>query len=289
MIITRLIGGMGNQMFQYAAGRALATRLGVPLRVDRRAFDTYQVHAYSLQHFAANIQDAVPDNLPGAGCESRLGRYLRRFAFATKPVRRVVTEKAFTFDHEVLELPDGCYLDGYWQSEKYFEDAAEVVRRDFVIKTPPDAVNSGWLEQIRAVQAVSIHVRRGDYVNNPAANAVHGVCDLDYYYRAVEYLSGRLGQGLEYFVFSDDPEWVRANFRITCPVHYVAHNDGQKNYEDLRLMSACRHHVIANSTFSWWGAWLNANRDSITIAPEKWFKTASPDSRDLLPARWVRL
>lgn len=286
MIISRLIGGLGNQMFQYAAGRALALRRGVPFRVDRRAFADYKTHAFGLDCFRAEIADAPAEQLPGAVKESRLNRLLRPFMPA--PVK-VFTERAFTFDPEVASLPDGTYLDGYWQSEKYFADCVDAIRGDFTVRHAPSRENQQWLKRVGDGNSVSLHVRRGDYVTNASAAAVHGTCDLDYYRRAVAHLQQATGTPPVLFVFSDDPDWVAANLELPCEMHLVRDNDAATNYEDLRLMSACRHHVTANSSFSWWGAWLDPRPDSITIAPQRWFAAGTPDARDLVPERWIRL
>lgn len=285
MIVSRLIGGLGNQMFQYAAGRALALRRGVPFRVDRRGFASYKTHAFGLDCFRADVKDAPADQLPGAAAESRINRLLR--PFLRGPVR-VHPEKAFTFDPQVLALPDNTYLDGYWQSEQYFNDQAAAIREDFTVRHPPSAENQRWLERIAASNAVSLHVRRGDYVTNPSANAVHGTCDLDYYRRAVDHLRNASGADPAIFVFSDDPDWVAANLQLPFDMHLVRNNDAATNYEDLRLMSACRHHVIANSSFSWWGAWLDPAPDKIVVAPKRWFRSDEMDDTDLIPAAWVR-
>ncbi len=286
MIVSRLIGGLGNQMFQYAVGRALAERRGVPFRIDRRAFSDYKTHAFGMCCFQASLSDAPENHLPRAPSESRLQRLLRRFLPAPLSI---YTERAFTFDEQVLSLPDNTYLDGYWQSEKYFNDFADVIRADFTVRHPPSAANQRWLEQIAATHSVSLHVRRGDYVSTPSSAAFHGTCGLDYYERAIAYLRERTGLELVVYVFSDDPDWVAANLKLPCAMHLVSDNDAATNYEDLRLMTACRHHVIANSSFSWWGAWLDGRPDSITVAPAQWFAGSTPDPRDLLPQRWVRL
>jgi hypothetical protein len=285
MIVSRLIGGLGNQMFQYAAGRALALRRGVPFAIDRRGFGDYKTHSFGLDCFRADITDAPADQLPGAVKESRLNRLLRPLLRAPQ---RVHAERAFTFDPDVLSLPDGTYLDGYWQSEKYFSDCAEQVRADFTVRHAPSAENQRWLERIAAGNAVSLHVRRGDYVTNASAAAVHGTCDLDYYRRALDHVRQASGADPVVFVFSDDPDWVAANLKLPFEMHLVRNNDAATNYEDLRLMSACRHHVIANSSFSWWGAWLNPSRSKVVVAPRRWFRTNDLDDRDLIPAAWMR-
>lgn len=286
MIVTRIVGGLGNQMFQYAAGRALATRLGVELKIDRRAFSNYQTHSFGLQHFKAKLVDALPNELPKMASESTFSRFFRNFSRA--PIS-VFTETAFTFNPKVLTLEANTYLDGYWQSENYFQDFSDFIRADFQFEKQPSNENKIWLLKISNVNSVSLHIRRGDYVSNASANSVHGTCDLDYYYRAVKTLAENIGNDLEIFVFSDDPDWVTANLSLSFPMHIVRHNNAETNYEDLRLMTACRHHIIANSSFSWWGAWLDPRPDSLIIAPKQWFRTAKLDPRDLIPDRWVKV
>ena len=285
MIVSRLIGGLGNQMFQYAAGRALSLRRGVPFAIDSRAFSDYKTHAFGMQCFSAEFNEAPPRLLPLPPAEGRLQRLLRRFM--PTPLN-VYTEKTFTFDAALLSLPDGVYLDGYWQTENYFADFAVAIRSDFTVRHAPSTANQAWLERIAQTHSVSLHIRRGDYVSNAAAAAVHGTCDLGYYERAVAYLRQATGVDPVLFVFSDDPDWVAANLVLPYQIHLIRDNDASTNYEDLRLMTACRHHIVANSSFSWWGAWLDGRPDSITIAPARWFAGDTPDARDLVPQRWVR-
>lgn len=287
MIATRLIGGLGNQMFQYAAGRALALRLGTNLKLDARAFSDYKDHAYGLENFAIQVDSSDQGDFPGLRQNSFIRRISRRLGLTLS--EDIYLEKTFSFDPRVISLRDGVYLDGYWQSERYFSDFADQIRADFTIVAAPDAENAIWLQRIRNCTAVSIHIRRGDYVTNPSANAVHGLCDLDYYRRATAYVASKLDAKAEFYVFSDDPQWVRENLELPYAMHYVSHNDASRNYEDLRLMSNCSHHIIANSSFSWWGAWLNPSLAKIVVAPEQWFKDKSKSTKDLIPSSWIRI
>ena len=288
MIVVRLIGGLGNQMFEYAAGRALALRLGTELRIDRTPFQNYNLHAYGLQHFAQHTQDAPRSAIPYVGRFAPIGRALQRIR-GDKPLN-VVKETAFTFDPSILALGDDVYLDGYWQSEKYFDDAAELIRADFEVLTPPTDENRGWLDRIRDCLAVSLHVRRGDYVTARSANQFHGSCSLDYYRQAIDAVVSGLGEKPTFFVFSDDQPWAQENLDFGSHEHaFVTGNDADKNYEDLRLMSACRHHIIANSTFSWWGGWLNPDPEKRVIAPRRWFAAEGMSTRDLIPSSWEQL
>lgn len=285
LIVSRLIGGLGNQMFQYAAGRALALRRGVPFAIDSRAFADYSTHAFGMQCFNVVLKEAPIHLLPKPPAEGRLQRLLRKFI--PTPLS-IYTEKTFTFDEAVIDLPGGVYLDGYWQSEKYFSDYADVIRSDFKVRHEPSIANRDWLERISQTHSVSLHIRRGDYVTNASAAAVHGTCDLGYYERAVSYLRAITGIDPVLYVFSDDPDWVAANVSLPYQMHLIRDNTASTNYEDLRLMTACRHHIVANSSFSWWGAWLDGRLDSITVAPAHWFASDKPDARDLVPPHWVR-
>ena len=194
-----------------------------------------------------------------------------------------------SFNPAILNLPDNIYLEGYWNSEKYFIDFADIIRREFTLKIPQSGKNKELAEMIGSTQSVSIHIRRGDYILDEQANKTHGMCGLDYYHSCVEHLAGAVGEP-HFFVFSDDPAWCRDNLRLPCSVTFVSHNDMQHSYEDLRLMTLCKHNIIANSTFSWWGAWLNPNKDKIVFAPRKWFNDGKKKkhSSDIIPLRWIR-
>ena len=161
------------------------------------------------------------------------------------------------------------------------------IRADFTFRLPLENKNAELAKQINQVNAVSLHVRRGDYVNNPKTTATHGLCSLDYYQASIRYVAERVQQP-HFFIFSDDIDWVQSNLKIDFPCVYVQHNRGAESYNDMRLMSLCRHHIIANSSFSWWGAWLNPRSEKIVIAPRKWFANQT-DVQDLFPAGWVTL
>ena len=285
MIISRLVGGLGNQMFQYATARALAVRRGVGLVLDTSEFSNYHLHSYGLHNLAISAE--VTDKRRPASTGSRVLDRLRDLAgFGTPALYR---EASLRFDPAVLWLPQSTVLAGYWQCERYFIDHADLIRSELSVKTPAAGDNLEHLGRIRSGVAVSVHIRRGDYVSNAQANTVHGTCDIPYYEAAARHIAERCGDAPTFYVFSDDPDWVSENFRIPYDIVPVRHNGVDCNYEDLRLMSACRHHIIANSSFSWWGAWLNAAPGKIVVAPRRWFKTDDLDSTDLVPAEWVRL
>ena len=291
MIITRLIGGLGNQLFQYAAGKSLAMKLGVELKLDLSCFQYIPDRQYDLYPF--NIKENVATeeevhkltyrkvHLP----EKIINKLLSRTA---KPPRSFISETVSHFDSKILSLPDNTYLNGYWQTEKYFSSIETTIRQEYSFKDKPDSMNELMLEKIGQDNSVSLHIRRGDYITSPVASTHHGVCSLEYYQKAVERIQ-EANPSLHIFVFSDDITWAKENLKFEHKMTFADHNLGNKHYEDLRLMSHCQHHILANSTFSWWGAWLNTNPNKIVIAPKKWFQISDRNTTDLIPADWIQL
>ena len=293
MIIVRLIGGLGNQLFQYAAARRLSILHRTTLKLDITPFEYYKLHRYSLSPFRIQEVFATPEEIAEVKGTSkkRLAKRAFRWSQKLKPYyrRSIFSELHFgAFDPNIMKTPKHVYLDGYWQSEKYFVDIQDVIRRGFTVKYEQDGQSREIAEQIASTQSVSIHIRRGDYVSNPQTSRVHSVCSLDYYKQCVSLIAEKITHP-HIFVFSDDPRWVTDNLRFDYPTTFVTHNDATKNYEDLRLMSMCKHNIIANSSFSWWGAWLNANPNKIVLAPRRWFNDPSRDTRDLLPDGWIKV
>jgi len=283
MIVSRLLGGTGNQLFQYAAGRALADRLGTDLALDRRYVGPGGAsRADGFNHFR-NARFCEAARLPPAKMDG-LARYALWRWFGRHP--RLYRERGLGFDPGFFDLPDDTYLHGYWQSPRYFGASAERLRADLAMTTPLDAANREMAARIAAAPAaVSVHVRRGDYVGDGAFAA----CTPAYYARAVGLIAGRLGQPPSCFVFSNDPGWARANLALGHETVVVDINDEASGHFDLHLQSLCDHHIIANSTFSWWGAWLNPGPGKIVIAPQAWFGPGKPGNPDLCPPDWVRL
>lgn len=279
-------------MFQYAAGCALSRRSGIKLALDISDFGGYELHqGFELQRvFAGPFEIASKADVQRVlGWQSSAGirRIVSRKPFSQFLSKRFVVEPHFHYWPGINSLPEDCYLSGYWQSEKYFSDVAMQIRTDFTFRQPMQDQNAKLARQIRGVSAVSLHVRRGDYASNPKTTATHGLCSLDYYSASIRHIAGEVARPY-FFVFSDDMAWVRSNLKIDFPCVYVEHNRGADSYNDMRLMSLCQHHIIANSSFSWWGAWLNPSMEKIVIAPEKWFANQT-DVRDLFPSGWVLL
>ncbi len=290
MIVTELIGGLGNQMFQYALGRALAIKYGTALKLDVSSFERQALRRYALDELmieATVLTETERRRLAlGDGLSARIRR-MAAAAFGIQPVS-IVRERSFSFDATVLNAPSHSYLQGYWQSWKYFHAIDRQLREEFTSRNKLVGENAATAARINTCTAVSVHVRRGDYVQDPHTARYHGVCGPDYYAAAERLLRERVGD-IDLFVFSDDPSWAEANLRFSSNSVVVRHNPPDRDYEDLRLMTLCRHHIIANSTFSWWGAWLCQNPGKIVIAPKKWFAEAKLDTSDLIPEGWIRL
>ena len=292
VVIVQLNGGLGNQLFQYAAGRAVAYRAGVPLKLDVSAFDRDPGRKYRLGHFnvaAALASQEEVECMTRPQYKGLAGRMLlmaERFKLRHTPI--VLTERSGRFDPQVLRARGRVYLAGYWQSEKYFAEIGPLLRRELTWKQPPDRGNADMLRLIQGCESVSVHVRRGDYASDARRYEFHGVCSPDYYQAAVQRLSTMIAAP-HFFIFSDDMDWTARHVRLSHPVTYVTHNGADRDYEDLRLMSQCKHYIIANSTFSWWGAWLCPHAAKVVIAPQKWFNKADYDDQDIVPPSWIRV
>lgn len=292
MIIVKLIGGLGNQMFQYAAGRCLAYKYKTELKLDIRDFGNYTLRNYDLNNFDIIENFATSSDLSRILFPSdRLtAKVFKRVIWNLSHVQPIeyIKEKKFSFQQNILNLPDNVYLDGYWQNEKYFLDIEDIIRNEFCIVNPLTPTSQDIAEQIKNCESVSIHVRRGDYVSDPKTNSYHGTCGLEYYSKAIDIIHEKIDKP-HFFIFSDDPEWACCNVNPGEPTTYVRHNDCLHDYEDICLMSMCKHHVIANSSFSWWGAWLSSCKNKIVLAPKRWFLDEKANSEYELPDSWLRL
>lgn len=283
--ITALTGGLGNQMFQYAMGRALAERHGVPLLLDLRGLQHDPLRDYALSHFRITAKLAAETDMPRE--LGPLGRRLHRLPRWLTGQTRIV-EQGFPFDPTIIELKAPLHLAGNWQSERYFSSYAGLIRDEFRLQDPFTPDRQAIADMLAERPMVSVHVRRGDYANNAKTNAYHGTCEPSYYAAAQQQLGDQIGD-LQYMVFSDDPDWARENLTSFSLATFVEPSSDGRDEQDLHLMAACKHHIIANSSFSWWGAWLNPDPAKRVIAPRQWFKGASHDTSDLIPFSWMRL
>ncbi|MGO8703714.1 MAG: alpha-1,2-fucosyltransferase [Candidatus Brocadiia bacterium] len=283
MIVVRLRGGLGNQLFEYACGRALALRNGAALKLDlvRYRDRSYaEPRPYLLDRFRITAAEA-------GALEMKLahGGRIARALTVLAPSRRFRTysDEALHFQPEVAAARGNVYLLGYWQCERYFADCADTVRSEFAPRVEPQGESLRLLREIENCEAVSVHVRRGDYLTEPG----YQVCGVEYYRGAAERIAKAV-RAPRYYVFSDDPAWTKENLALQ-PAVFVGRNGEGRPEEDLRLMSRCKHHIIANSTFSWWGAWLGDHPGKIVVAPRRWFTDPNRDSSDIVPASWTCL
>ena len=188
----------------------------------------------------------------------------------------------------VFDIKQSIYIDGYWQSYQYFQSIESQLKVELTPTAPLSGLNLSVAESIAQVNAVSLHIRRGDYVSNNATNKVHGFLGLKYYEDAISVIASKVSNPY-FFVFSDDIAWAKENLELTNNVSFIDHNTGKNSYEDMRLMSLCQHHIIANSSFSWWGAWLGQNPNKIVLYPDRWFATNDRDISTLCPPEWLRV
>lgn len=282
MIAVRLMGGLGNQMFQYALGRNLALSHNKKLILD-------------LSHLINQPSSEVPR-------QYELGLLKIKARMSNGPVEvdppkplfgkpkefNVVVEKGFPFKSEILEVPDNTLLEGYWQCEKYFKRHEKQIRKDFKLKMPISQAKKRIAKQIFQTDgSVSLHVRRGDYVTHKASSQFHGLPGIEYYKKAVSVITKDLNSPT-FFVLSDDPQWCKDNLKLGFPTVIVDYIP-QTGHEDMMLMSYCDHHIIANSSFSWWGAWLDPKPNKIVVAPKTWFREKSADASDIVPTSWIRM
>jgi hypothetical protein len=279
-------------MFQYAAGRALAAALQDEFMVDLHSFDGYLLHnGYELNRvFNVSATSASPSHLRslmGIRHLPLVRKILRQNQFKLFRGERFVVEPYFKFWPKFFSLKPNTYLYGYWQSEKYFKSIKGEIRNEFSFEKPLFGDNKLVATQIAGDNSVSLHFRRGDYLSDAKTTRIMNVCDVAYYKRAISHIAEKVKNPV-FYIFSDDMDWVKQHVSFDYPAVYINHNKGENSYIDMQLMSLCKHHIIANSSFSWWGAWLNASVDKVVVAPKCWFKNGMDDS-DLIPEEWVRL
>lgn len=292
MIIVKLMGGLGNQLFQYAFGRAISLKNGQKLKFDTVAYseDGKKMFAtpreYKLNHF--NITDfklvvknnlRKPDDISSNSVIGLIWNKIKKLNYIKEP--------SFNFHNEIITVSGDCYFEGYWQTEKYFKNIESLIRNEITLKSEFSIEKLEITNKIKNSNSVSVHVRRGDYVSSESANKFHGVCSLEYYEKAVELMNQKV-ENPQFFIFSDDINWAKNNLKVSKDAVYVS--DGiLRDYQELILMSYCKHNIIANSSFSWWGAWLNAHKAKIVIAPSRWFADEIVNTEDFIPNNWHKI
>ncbi len=293
MILMKLVGGLGNQMFQYALGRHLSEinhtelKLDTSYLLDRRPRPNVVFRNFDLPVFDMNLQVASADEVAAftGNHQSLPRRYWHRLTTRINPPN-IIREKQYGFDPSVLTTGNHSYLEGYWQSEKYFKAVETIIRSDFAFKTQILEKSRTLTGEIINSNAICLNVRRTDFITVPSSSQGLGFVGLDYYRRAVDQMRRSI-ENPRYFVFSDDIEWCKENLNLTDPHTFVEHiHAGEKFCNYLQMMTLCKHYIIPNSTFAWWGAWLGCNNEKIVVAPKRWVASMEIFNPSITPAAW---
>jgi len=296
MIIVELKGGLGNQMFQYAAARGHAKK-NEPIYLDHSFLEKnfedqehFTARHYEL-HIFKNLNIRSVKKWQIALFKDDTFVYKLARLFLRRYMKNIREENNEFIPFDSFPPPNILYLEGYFQSEKYWGINGEAISKAFQFpELDPDNEATGKKIQ-HAVNSVSLHIRRGDYATSTMNAAIHGVLPLAYYYEALDVLRSKCPT-CALFVFSDDAEWVRENLKLNkLSVCYIENNKGEHSWKDMALMGHCKHHIIANSSFSWWGAWLNPKPGKIIIAPKKWFNDPilNLQADSIIPDTWITI
>ncbi len=296
-VIVSLYGGLGNQLFQFATALSLAKKNHARVFLDLSWFDKDHLSAGETPRaYALGVYDLGGDvlikNNRRKASHKQLTRYIDTVVRRVKKYINVgiphFYEKSMKFHPNLIQSELPIWLDGYWQSYKYFEDIKPALREMIAFSRNMNSTMQAIYKDILVKDAICIHVRRGDYVTNPSAAQFHGLRDLSYYYSGINLVIKNLINP-HAFIFSDDPLWVRSNFKLQIPSTIVDINGPDEAHQDLWLMAACKHFIIANSSLSWWGAWLSDQSDKIVVAPNQWFLNGQMSTEDLIPDQWIRI
>ncbi len=274
-------------MFQYAFGYSLSKKLKQELLLDTTLIKEDQLRNYSLDCF--KISGSLISEKKFKSLFILPIKIIRKFNFINNFYSSVnfISESSFSFNKKVLNLRGNICLDGYWQSEKYFKDVSNEIKEEFLLNKKISLRSQKLFSKIKKTNAVSCHVRRSDYTKNSITNNIHGTCSIEWYQKCFDFILKRIKNPV-FYVFSDDIEWVKSNFPNNAEFIFAESFEKGKDYEDLYLMSQCKHNIIANSSFSWWSAWLNEHIDKIVICPKNWFQI-DINTEDLIPYSWINL
>lgn len=299
MIITKLKGGLGNQMFQYATGFALAQKNKTEHKIDICAFDIKNEDTprkFSLNILSITSPIALSEEI------NKVSNANNKLLILKNILNQKILKKHYTDFHQTLfkkiasKLSSGksFYLQGLFQSEKNFLEFAPQIRKEFTFKKEFfDQKVLQISEVMQKEDSISLHIRRGDYFINKKTNKYHGLCPVEYYLSAIAYIKSKVPNPT-FYIFSDDSKWVSDNFATPefqklIPNYINISKNNFKDYEEMYLMTQCKHNIIANSSFSWWGAWLNKNSDKIVIAPKKWVNKKPNPHPNIIPEKWLKI
>lgn len=284
MNIVWIDGGLGNQMFQYALALKMES-MGRQVKIDVTKYAEHHVHNdFELDKvFNISCPFADIDEIKKLGYRkaNHLTELLKKTPFGKKTI---YNNESYTFDPDVLQM-DGYYLEGYWQSEKYFSDIREKILDTYHFPEFSAESQKEYADRIKNGCSVSVHIRRGDYLNY---SYLQDICTMDYYKNAMKYFRETYEENVKFYIFTNDLPWAEEHFgeKDCC---FVKGNSGADSFRDMQLMSLCKHNIVANSSFSWWGAWLNKNPDKVVIAPERWINSPSDEVIDVIPDSWIKM
>lgn len=281
MRIVQIIGGLGNQMFQYAFYKALRYYSKEEVKIDISEFKGYKLHnGFELENlfFIEKNILASEEEIKKLKDTRPLFKVRKKLKILKKS--HYIENHFFKFRNEIFLL-NNKYFQGYWQNENYFKMIENIIRKDFRFKKELNKKSLKILKRIKEENSISIHIRRGDYLKYPQ---YQGVCTLEYYNKAINYIKNKI-ENPKFYIFSNDLEWCKEQFSENYI--FINFNKGEDSWMDMYLMSECKHNIIANSSFSWWGAWLNQNIKKIVITPNEWTKN-SEDSKEIISLKWTK-
>ncbi len=292
MFYIKLQGGLGNQLFQYAFGLAASRETGLTFALDISRFGK-EGAKYTPRHYQLDNFNVTAPVLPLPESE-------KFHTLAPRLVRKIKDRLNRQNDHifnaNKLQVKDGQYIEGLWQSDKYFKKHADEIREEFSLKKPYGIEAQAIADQIQklnseGIETILVHVRRGDFVTNQASLSLLGILDNEYFSLGIDTIAAKLGSNApkHIFVATEDPEWVKQNIKFKYDVTVIS-RPGIQDFEEITLMSLCKHFVISNSTFSWWSAWLSNNPKKMIVAPKIWMRgKPEVETHDLVPAEWIRI
>ena len=289
MVVVYIAAGLANKMFQYAFSRGLMSH-GLDVFLDQTSFQPeWSFEDIALEEVFPNIEiKNAPNNMFSLAYKKDLLSRIYRRMSAFFPNNRYLMERPFIYDELIYKkATSNCIFCGLWQTELYFNFCEKDVRRNFVFTPFQDDQNIQLAEKMKNENSVAIHIRKGaDYLKR---NIWDVTCSVEYYNQAINYLKEHVSNPV-FYLFTDNPKWVEENLK-DIDYKLVDWNpvSGKQSYRDMQLMSYAKHNIIANSTYSWWGAWLNNNPQKIVVAPKIWFNPKIEKAPYIIPERWIRL
>jgi hypothetical protein len=288
MNIVKIHYGLGNQLFQFAFARAMNLRHNVEIKLDSTFYEQnkFEDHPrlFLLDKFKIPFEQVDSTELEKYFNKSIGKRMISRIQKLFGNFRScIIYEYNLQFNKRYIKKNEDCYWIGYWQDFRYFKEFNNIIKEDLNFIFGPFEENKSWIDKINFTNSVCIHVRRGDYLTEINNTVI--LTSLKYYNEAIEIICLKVKDPV-FYIFSDDYEWSKDNIKIECDHYFLNHNGEHNAHEDLRLMKTCKHHIISNSSFSWWGAWLGSNPEQIVVCPKKW---RINDVQMFQPENWIQL